>query len=140
MGGAGAAPSPPSSPRGVLSAADAQGVVVSGLSGASPYGGDVAKFNGTYRPDPGAEQERGYAQEHGKGTIEKAGNTWYLCKNYSGYTYYRCDSGSRTPPLTGWKVFNCGTAPPPSLSPATPAQARPPAPAAPAHAALNTGQ
>ena len=57
------------------------------------------------------------------------GSLYYYCSSRGGYT-------TGTPPLTGWMVYrSCGldglpgrtggTAPPPSLSPTTPAQARP---------------
>jgi hypothetical protein len=91
-----------------------------------------------YRPQPGAKQRDGfsrpYGQVGGSGTIEYHSDSgrWHLNEGYAGRTYYYCKSTSSTPPLTGWKVCPHGTAPAPSLSPATPAaQARPrPAPAA----------
>ena len=102
------------------------GVVVSGLSGTSRDGTDMARFNGAYWPDPGAKERRGYAQEHGKGTIEKVSWGWVLDEDYRGNLYYFCKSDSPTPPLTGWENTGWGTEPPPSLSSTTrPAQAHP---------------
>ena len=86
----------------------------------------MPQFNGTYRPQPGAKQRDGwsrpYGQVGGSGTIEYySGGVWWLTEGYASNTHYRCVSTSSTPPLTEWYVVGRGTAPAPSLSPATPA-------------------
>ena len=131
-----------------MAAGRLQGFVVSGLRGTitgSSFGRKkMAELNGTYWLDAGAEQRHGcsnlHQQEGGSGTLDYDGNGCWCLREF--HLRYYCMSSSSTPPLSGWEVVNgIGTEPPPTLSPATPAQARPlPAPAAPAHVALNAGQ
>ena len=99
-----------------------QGFIVSGCG--------EERFNGVYKPDPGAKQGEGcsrpFRQERGPGTIEywsQAGYpVWHLSERYGadndGATYYYCESTSTTPPLFGWEVGG-GQEPAPSLSPNT---------------------
>jgi hypothetical protein len=109
---------------------DGQGFVVSGLIGTSlDTGQDMAELNGKYWMDKDAtEEQRGFKHVGGKWTIwyYSGYGEWRLSEGYGGSRYYYCVSASLTPPLTGWKVYGNGaTEPPPSISLATPAQARP---------------
>ena len=86
-------------------------------------------YNGKYTLQRGAKQGYGFSKpfrnENGKTTMEYDGDgRWLLNEHYAGIRYYYCQSSSKTPPLTGWQVWEgYGKEPAPSLLPADAAQA-----------------
>jgi len=97
-------------------------------------GAGSEEFNGVYEPDPHAKEKKGHRMKGSAMTLEYNSDwaRWYLTEDYKGGTErYWCYSSSSTPPLSGWKVAGYGTAPAPSLSLVSAAQAPPSAPAPP---------